>query len=256
MTELNTEPEAKCTFCGSLLGTDRVRICPVCKSWQNRWLNYLVFLGGSAGVLALLATAITYVGNTIYTAWSQRRDAQVLELQYPGRQIVNNSGTMPLMLSHYQFLWSVNANTEPVTTIVTIGKEIEPNKVLSYKDDVELFKERLAPDGFVANADGDGTPLLAYASPDFDKCYLMVFFSQDAPELQYLSSFYAKSNVKLATAKVDKASLFYYSTNDGAQYPYWKLFDAVAAFWKLTGKANCPPPAKAEGDRRHGEPKP
>jgi hypothetical protein len=151
------------------------------------------------------------------------------------------------MLSHYQFLWRVNANTEPVTTVVTIGEEIEPNKVLSHKDDVEFFKERLAPDGFVANADGNGTPFLAYASPDFDKCYLMVFFSQDAPELQSLNSFYAKSNVKLVTAKVDKASLFYYSTNDGAQYPYWKLFDAVTASGNLRGRRIVPRLLKPRG---------
>jgi hypothetical protein len=49
-----------------------------------------VFLGGSAGFLAILATAITYVTNTIYTAWSQREDAQVLQLQYPGYQIFDN----------------------------------------------------------------------------------------------------------------------------------------------------------------------
>ena len=80
-------------------------MCPVCKSWQSRWKNNLVFFGGSAGVLALLFTAATYVSTTIYTALSQRQDAQVLQFQYPGHQIVDNSGTVPLMLSHYEFVW-------------------------------------------------------------------------------------------------------------------------------------------------------
>ena len=173
MAEPNTEREVRCTYCASPLISTRARMCPVCKSWQSRWKNNLVFFGGSAGVLALLFTAATYVSTTIYTALSQRQDAQVLQFQYPGHQIVDNSGTVPLMLSHYEFVWH-SGKKPPMNAVVTIGEELPPRKVFSHKDDATVFKDRLAPEGFIANPNGDGTPFLSNASPEYDKCYLMV----------------------------------------------------------------------------------
>jgi hypothetical protein len=214
-----------------------------------------VLLGGSAGILALVATAVTYVANTIYTAWSQSQNAQVLQLQYPGHQIVSNSGTMPLMLSHYEFRWHFQ-NKPMISAVVNIGKEIPPKEALSNQDDSKIFKDRLSPEAFVANAHGDGAVLLPYASPEFDKCYLMVFFSSNAPEVQYLNSFFAQSNVKLATAGVDEAFLFYYSVADPMQWLYWKKFNAVAAFWKLRDKKDCPETSAAERDQGRSQPKP
>lgn len=243
MAEPNTEREVRCTYCASPLISTRARMCPVCKSWQSRWKNNLVFFGGSAGVLALLFTAATYVSTTIYTALSQRQDAQVLQFQYPGHQIVDNSGTVPLMLSHYEFVWH-SGKKPPMNAVVTIGEELPPRKVFSHKDDATVFKDRLAPEGFIANPNGDGTPFLSNASPEYDKCYLMVFFAEDAPELKYLDSFFKQSNVKLATVKIDRATLFYYSIDDPTRSPSPKDFDAVAAFLKLRNQKSCPETTK------------
>jgi MFS family permease len=54
MTEPIAPTERRCIACQSSLATG-ASICPVCKSWQSRWRNALVFLGGSAGARTALA---------------------------------------------------------------------------------------------------------------------------------------------------------------------------------------------------------
>jgi hypothetical protein len=243
MTEPIAPTERRCIACQSSLATG-ASVCPVCKSWQSRWRNALVFLGGSAGFLAILATAITYVTNTIYTAWSQREDAQVLQLQYPGYQIFDNAGTIPIMLSHFELYWRGQ------NTPVIIGVQLEPKQMYYHADALESLRKSFPSAAYVANASGDGTAFLSKSSPDTNTCYMLVFFSNNAPEIGQLNTFFAPGKVKLATVKLD-AALYYYSTNDAALHS--RPFQAVAAFYDLK-KKNCSQPAAVERDRRQGQP--
>lgn len=226
-----TEPaaaatERRCIACQSSLAIG-ASVCPVCKSWQSRWRNALVFLGGSAGFLAILATAITYVTNTIYTAWSQREDAQVLQLQYPGYQIFDNSGTIPIMLSHFELYWHGQ------NTPVIIGTQLEAKQMYYHADALDTLRKSFPAAAYVANASGDGSSLLSKASPDTNSCYMLVFFSDNAPEIGQLNTFFAPGKVKLATVKLD-AALYYYSTKDATLHS--RPFHAVAAFYDLKKK--------------------
>jgi hypothetical protein len=241
MTELNTEPAARCKFCGSPLIIERATICPVCRSWQKRWLNYLVFLGGSAGVLALLATAFTYVANTLYTTLSQRSDAQVLQLQYPGHQLYNNSGTIPIFLSHLEFYWKGGG----YSTVFIGGKALDAKEMYYNSDDMRKLENESPKPTFIANKSGDGASFLqsSLPYPYTDKCYAMVFFSADAPELAQLNSYFAQSKVKLATINLNAGYLYYYSTNDAVLHS--RGFPAVAAFLDLKRKG-CSQPGTAE----------
>lgn len=230
--------ERTCIACGSPIAV-RASICPTCKSWQSHWKNYLVFLGGSAGVLALLATAVTYIANTIYTALSQRDDAQVLQLQYPGYQIFDNSGTVPILLSHLELYWPGGSTT------VIVGQQLAPKQMYYKADDLDKLRSSYPLAAFVVNASGDGTALLpkAAAFPYTDKCYSLVFFSMGTPEMAELQRYFAPGKVKLATVKLDAAYLFYYATNNAALR--WRQFPALAAFLDLK-KKECIKPASAE----------
>jgi hypothetical protein len=241
MTELITEPGARCKFCGSPLLIERATICHVCRSWQKRWLNYLVFLGGSAGVLALLATAITYVGNTIYTTLSQRTDAQILQLQYPGHQLYDNSGTTPILLSYLEFYWKGGG----YSAVIVGGKALEAKQMYYNNDDVSKLENVSPKPTFLANKSGDGTSLLpeSLPYPYTDRCYSMVFFSAEAPELGQLNSYFAEGKVKLATINLNEAYLYYYSTNDAVLHS--RQFPAIAAFLDLK-KKECAKPTAAE----------
>jgi hypothetical protein len=241
MTELNTEPAARCKFCGSPLIIERATICPVCRSWQKRWLNYLVFLGGSAGVLALLATAFTYIANTLYTTLSERSDAQVLQLQYPGHQLYNNSGTIPIFLSYLEFYWKGGG----YSNVFIGGKALDTKEMYYHSDDMKKLEDENPKPAFTANRSGDGASFLqsSLPYPYTDKCYAMVFFSADAPELAQLNSYFAQSKVKLATINLNAAYLYYYSTNDAVLHS--KEFPAVAAFLDLK-KKGCSQPGTAE----------
>jgi hypothetical protein len=238
LTEPTTPLERNCIACGSAIAT-RASICPVCKSWQSHWKNSLVFLGGSAGVLALLATAVTYIANTIYTAVSQRDDAQVLQFQYPGYQIFDNSGTVPILVSHLELFWQGGSTT------VIVGQQLAPKQMYYKTDDLDKMRSTNPSASFVVNASGDGTALLPKASafPYMDKCYSLVFFSMNTPEMAELNRFYAPGKVKIATAKLDAAFLFYYATNNAVLH--WRQFPAVAAFLDLK-KPGCHPSAAGE----------
>lgn len=72
----------------------------------------------------------------------------MLELPYPGHQIVDNSGTIPLMLSHYEFSWHSDTKS-PRSAVVTIGQELAAQRVFAHKDDTRVFKDLLAPEDFL-----------------------------------------------------------------------------------------------------------
>ena len=239
LTEPTAPPERTCIACQSPLAR-RATVCPICKSWQSRWRNALVFLGGSAGFLAILATAITYITNTIYTALSQREDAQVLQLQYPGYQIFDNSGTIPIMLSHFELYW--RGQNKPII----IGAQLEPKQMYYHADALDDLRKSFPSAAYVANASGDGTPLLPKSSADANSCYMLVFFSDNAPEIGQLNSFFAPGKVRLATVSLN-AALYYYSTNDAMLHS--RPFRAVAAFYDLK-KKECSQPTAVPRDRR------
>lgn len=240
MAEPAESPERTCIACGSPIAA-RASVCPVCKSWQSRWKNYLVLFGGSAGVLALLATAGTYIGNTIYTAASQRHDALVLQLQYPGYQVFDNSGTVPILLSHLDLRWRDGGRA-----IYGIGQQLPPQQMY-YKTDhlVEKLKACYPSAGLFANRSGDGTALLSEASPFpyTDKRYSLMFFSKNSPELTYLESYFAQGKKKLVEATINEAYVYYYSNNNTDLHR--REFPAVAAFLELK-KKECAKPAAAE----------
>jgi hypothetical protein len=216
-------------------------ICPICKSWQSRWKNYLVFLGGSAGVLVLIVTAATYIASTAYVAISEKDDAEVLQLQYPGYQVFANSGTVPVLLSHLELYWRGGSTT------IALGQQLAPQQMYYKTDDLGKLKAAYPSATLVANVSGDGTALLSQASPFpyMNKCYSMVFFSTRAPEMLELQTFFSPGNVKLATAKLGAAYLFYYATNNVALRS--KQFSAVAAFLDLKKKECSLPDAVQPG---------
>jgi hypothetical protein len=229
MAELTAPTGQRCIACGSPLEA-RASICPVCRSWQSQWKNHLVFLGGIAGFLVILATALTYVANTVYTILSQRDNAEILQLQYPGYQIFDNSGTIPILLSHLELYWHGG------NTTVIVGQSLAPKQMFYKADALDKMKSAYPSAALVANASGDGTALLPKAAPFpyTNKCYSLVFFSDNAPELTELNSFFAPNKVKLATVRLDSATLFYYSTNDRVLHQ--RPFPAVAAFLDLKKK--------------------
>jgi hypothetical protein len=49
-----------CIYCGSAIPLS-AKLCPVCKSYQSRLRNNLVYVAGIAGLIGLLGSAFAYV---------------------------------------------------------------------------------------------------------------------------------------------------------------------------------------------------
>jgi hypothetical protein len=102
-----------------------------------------------------------------------------------------------------------------------------------HADALDGLRKSFPSAAYVANASGDGTPLLSKSSADASSCYMLVFFSDNAPEIGQLNSFFAPGKVRLATVSLN-AALYYYSTNDAMLHS--RPFRAVAAFYDLKKK--------------------
>lgn len=195
MTEPTAPPERTCVACQSPLAR-RATVCPICKSWQSRWRNALVFLGGSAGFLAILTTAITYITNTIYTALSQREDAQVLNCNIPA---------IPIMLSHFELYW--HSQNKPII----IGAQIEPKQMYYHADALDGLRKSFPSSAYVANASGDGTPLLPKSSAAASNCYMLVFLSDNAPEIGQLNSVFPSRQSEIGNRKPKRGPILLFN---------------------------------------------
>jgi hypothetical protein len=112
-------------------------------------------------------------------------------------------------------------------------------------DDVSKLENLTPRPTFFANKSGDGTSLLpnSLPYPYTDKCYSMVLFSDNVPELGQLNNYFAKSKVRLGTLNLNAAYLYYYSTSDAILHS--RQFPAIAAFLDLK-KKECAEPTAAE----------
>ena|SRR5215469_5992220 len=100
-----------CKYCGSEIALG-ASLCPECKSYQSRWRNALTYIGGLAGVLALVISALTFTYSKIDEMLAARRwkdNVSVIYMTYPGRNsehngemLITNSGDGDVFISSLQ----------------------------------------------------------------------------------------------------------------------------------------------------------
>ncbi|HEV2545751.1 MAG TPA: hypothetical protein VGU20_00280 [Stellaceae bacterium] len=227
-----SEAKVQCIVCRDLIRAG-ARICPTCKSWQDKWRNGLTFGASIAGFITLLATGIAFVfskGVELYSILSWKDDIKVVELTLPGKALFLNSGSGTALLSRVEIHWEQNGRPESVSR--QIGQTIENRAFYTFIDDEPMMKG-----GFVGTPNGDGRPFLDHAatadalSPE--ACFGMIFFSENNPALRQVSEHYALTQpvpLRVATVKA-QAALSFYSSRDGSIHS--SKFPVLIAFVDL-----------------------
>ncbi len=98
---LHPHGTVRCIACRAEIDAE-ARLCPVCKSYQQNWKNLLPYLGSAAGLIAIIASALTFISGNAYdwfkvATWKD--DVAVAYFEYPGQSGFINTGDGAIVLS-------------------------------------------------------------------------------------------------------------------------------------------------------------
>jgi hypothetical protein len=101
------EPTVPCIICQSPI-SPLARLCPTCRSYQVRWKNDLSYFGSTAGVAAILASAIAFIGGQSYQAYqlaTWKDNVAPVYFEYPGDSGFINSGDGDVVIASIDITW-------------------------------------------------------------------------------------------------------------------------------------------------------
>jgi hypothetical protein len=203
MAEETAETSATklCNACGSPLHL-AARLCPVCKTWQTPWKNWLQYWAIIASMITLAGSAVTFAVTHFRTAPPPEISLAILDLTNPGSLNVLNTGNVDVLITDVRFSCMPYGFIE----MVPVEKVVKHGEVLTF-----AF-ERQRPDWpaeattFVDPA--KATELLKTASTGG---YFMAFYTKGHSSLSFLKHL---EGFKSADAV---ASVFYVPTAKAAQ---------------------------------------
>ena len=117
-------PERHCIACGAAISV-RARLCPTCRSYQRDWKNNLAYFGSTAGFLAILFSALTFMltrANETYHAWQWHDELSVVYFEYPGAVGFINRGDGDLYVVSADIDWDGDRRHITVPLGMTVPK--------------------------------------------------------------------------------------------------------------------------------------
>ncbi|MBV9656195.1 MAG: hypothetical protein JOZ42_16700 [Acetobacteraceae bacterium] len=91
----------RCIACRAEIDAE-ARLCPVCKSYQRNWKNVLPYFGSAAGLIAIVASALTFISGNAYNwfkAATWKDDVAIAYFEYPGQSGFINTGDGAVVLA-------------------------------------------------------------------------------------------------------------------------------------------------------------
>ena len=116
--------ERHCIACGATISA-RAVLCPTCRSYQRSWKNNLAYFGSTAGFLAIVFSALTFMltrANETYHAWQWHDEISVVYFEYPGVAGFINRGDGDLYLVSADIDWDGNRRHITVPLGITVPK--------------------------------------------------------------------------------------------------------------------------------------
>src|SRR5262249_14878015 len=119
-----------CLYCGSEIAIGAT-VCSVCKNYQSKWRNGVVFAGGAVGLITLLVSGLAFTVDRLSLAyknliWQDR--INVLRLVKAGGYLelaVANIGDGPIFISEI-----VITSQHGERSLTPILKMVNPNDIL------------------------------------------------------------------------------------------------------------------------------
>lgn len=103
------KPEAMvpCISCRALISRE-AKLCPTCRSYQVNWKNDLAYFGSTAGFIAILASAVTFISGQLAEGWRVATWKDIIQpvyFEYPGDVAFINSGDGDAVVASVDVTW-------------------------------------------------------------------------------------------------------------------------------------------------------
>ena len=96
-----------CISCRALISRE-AKLCPTCRSYQVNWKNDLAYFGSTAGFIAILASAVTFISGQLAEGWRVATWKDIIQpvyFEYPGDVALINSGDGDAVVASVDVTW-------------------------------------------------------------------------------------------------------------------------------------------------------
>jgi hypothetical protein len=213
----------KCKYCASDIPIQAIQ-CSVCKNYQNKFRNNLLFVGGLSGFIALFGSALSFSANQVaqlYKRVSWRDNLTLLELQAESsplpnspnsqeirhRVIVSNDGDGPV------FAHSINVDPPsatlafPLTHLSRFGfslnRLVNVNSIVLF-DNTSEIENKTSNFAFVTNKTGKLPDNLLHSDipRSQETCFYLTVFNINHSGLKGLDALFRRMEQRLVTYDV------------------------------------------------------
>ena len=94
------EYQIPCRYCGSAIAVG-AKVCPTCKMDQRAWKNLIAIVGQSAGLIAIVGSALIFMVNQTRD-WFAADHISVLDFEIPGNMVIANGGPRDVLASYVE----------------------------------------------------------------------------------------------------------------------------------------------------------
>lgn len=202
------ENAVECIACRSELKRG-ASVCPVCKANQSPFRNAITFFAGAVSLIALVASAITYVTSGALGVWKEyawKDDVELVYFASTENSLIANTGSGDVFVSQVEVYFGESS------TNYLINRNIEKGKLVS----AETKDANLGPTwGILATAPGKAISPAEYLRNAKSDCAKSVFMSEGYPSLERMKEFYKAQNLVMSDATAT-ANIVFVSGNRGS----------------------------------------
>lgn len=238
----NTKP---CAYCGSPILISAT-LCPICKAYQSKLRNVVLYIAGIAGLIGLLGSAFVYIVSeipNIYKILMWRDQIKLWEFSaryYPNFSLsLSNVGDGPIIVSSILIYWNDSVPNAPPrrgNAQYTVGKVVQPTDTL-----IIPAKPDARNDYYLDIANTSGRPnstvishsSIAYENPRSNPstCFMMVFYNEDAVAISRMQNAYGSEGLRVVQEPI-RGVVVYYRIHDKKEVR--TAFPVVATFERST----------------------
>jgi hypothetical protein len=188
------EKSVECVACRSELKAGAT-VCPVCKANQSSWRNTVTFLAGGVGLIALVASAVTYVASGALGLWKEyswKDDVEVVYFASSERSLIANIGSGDVFVSQIEVYYG-DSNIS-----FHVNQNIDKGKLVSV--DMKISREASPTLTFLAALPGQTISPTEYLSGVKSECVTSIFMSAGYPAMERVKEFYKPRNLIMSDA--------------------------------------------------------
>ena len=226
----------KCRYCRKDIAAGTI-LCPVCRSYQARWRNWLPYIGGCVAFIALIGSLSGYlvtVWSDLYSKHLAGDGVRVLSFKSSGKQLYFNTGGRDIYLSHVE-LFSVEGK---VSQTVRPSFSLKPGILATHDEgNAKKHEREPAPELRVLRRPlaADGVSRFYTSQVESrQKCTPYTFFSVDDPAYLNYRRIHASKKEELFEFPADAVAVLYNWRGDRLEHEF-----AAAVVLSLVQEEDC-----------------